>query len=55
MLIQLPSKFFNFHLSFFRPPDVFNAVSLDWQYAELPLSASGAVLYIALVCKMWDM
>ena len=27
--------------------------SLDWQYAELPSSASDAVLYIVLVCKMW--
>ena len=26
---------------------------LDWQYAELPLLASGAVLWTVLVCKMW--
>ena len=26
---------------------------LDWQYAELPLSASDAVLCTVLVCKRW--
>ena len=28
---------------------------LDWQYAELPSSASDAVLCSVLVRKMWDM
>ena len=33
---------------------VFNVVcALDWQYAELPSSASGAVLCSVLVRKMW--
>ena len=27
---------------------------LDWQYAELPSSASDTVLCTVLVCKMWD-
>ena len=27
---------------------------LDWQYAELPSSASDAVLCSVLVRKMWD-
>ena len=27
---------------------------LDWQYAELPSSASNAVLCSVLVRKMWD-
>ena len=27
---------------------------LDWQYAELPLSASDAILCSVLVRKMWD-
>ena len=27
---------------------------LDWQYAELPSSASDAVLCTVLVCKMWS-
>ena len=27
---------------------------LDWQYAELPSSAGGAVMCSVLVRKMWD-